>query len=241
MKRLKTMLNTRSKSTLNQQEVKIQRKFLSKMPIHCLHFCFSLLYTCSPIPILALLSASRRYQFWLCYLFCCLYWGILASSLFIFILLAILSFYFLLLAMFDTDYFLLPDNMTFGLLALGFILNSTPYQIVTLENVFNGFLLGVGLFYSIYLLGYFLYQECILGFGDIKLIGAITAWCGVDLLLYILLLSSLLGIVIYIGTYIKTKEHVNKIAFGSCLSFSTLIILGNEITLKSTLLFLNFY
>lgn len=234
------MLNIRFKSAL-KREVKIQRILLKKMITHHLYFYFSLLYTCSPMPILTLLPASRRYQFWFSYLSFCLYWGIFTSSLSLFLLLAILSFYLVLLAIFDADYFLLPDNMTFGLLALGFIINNTSYQIVTLESAFYGFLLSVGLFYSIYLLGYFLYQECVLGFGDIKIIGAITAWCGVDLLLYILLLSTLLGIVIYIGIYIKTKERVNKIAFGSCLSFSTLIIFGSEVTLKSGLLFFTHY
>ncbi|MBG3079769.1 prepilin peptidase [Proteus mirabilis] len=137
-----------------------------------------------------------------------------------------LTFYLLTLSIFDADYFLLPNDLTFWLLFLGLSINYTTYGLVLFHHAFYGFLMGTGLFYGIYLWGYFIYQECVLGFGDVKLFGAIGAWCGFEKLPYILLGASLLGLCVYCIVLITTKEYLNKVAFGSCLSFSTLMVLS---------------
>ncbi|MEB6857674.1 A24 family peptidase [Proteus cibi] len=133
----------------------------------------------------------------------------------------------LILSFFDADYFLLPNTLTYWLIFLGLLCNYTTYGLVPFDHAFYGFLGGVGLFYGIYLWGYLIYQKCVLGFGDVKLFGAIGAWCGVEKLPYILLLGSFLGLSVYFSVLITIKNRIKKVAFGSCLAFSTLMVLGS--------------
>ncbi|MBG5971999.1 MULTISPECIES: prepilin peptidase [Proteus] len=176
--------------------------------------------------LLSLLPKHRRYQLAFSYFAIFLYWISTYNSLNLLIILSILTFYLLTLSFFDSDYFLLPNNLTFWLLFLGLSCNYTTYGLVSFHHAFYGFLIGTGLFYGVYLWGYFIYQKCVLGFGDVKLFGAIGAWCGFEKLPYILLGGSFLGLCVYCSVLITTKEYLNKVAFGSCLSFSTLIVLG---------------
>lgn len=182
---------------------------------------------CLPFSLLSLLPKTRRKQLVISYIIVCLYWFFSISSLSLLILLSILSFYLLILSFFDADYFLLPNTLTYWLIFLGLLCNSTTYGLVPFDHAFYGFLGGVGLFYGIYLWGYLIYQKCVLGFGDVKLFGAIGAWCGVEKLPYILLLGSFLGLSVYFSVLITIKNRIKKVAFGSCLAFSTLMVLGS--------------
>ncbi|MEQ5226517.1 A24 family peptidase [Proteus cibi] len=188
---------------------------------------FIFIKCCLPFSLLSLLPKTRRKQLVISYIIVCLYWFFSISSLSLLILLSILSFYLLILSFFDADYFLLPNTLTYWLIFLGLLCNYTTYGLVPFDHAFYGFLGGVGLFYSIYLWGYLIYQKCVLGFGDVKLFGAIGAWCGVEKLPYILLLGSFLGLSVYFSVLITIKNRIKKVAFGSCLAFSTLMVLGS--------------
>ncbi|MCT8232837.1 prepilin peptidase [Proteus terrae] len=179
-----------------------------------------------PFPLLFLLPKTRRKQLTLSYIIVCLYWFFSINSFSLLIILSVLSFYLLMLSFFDADYFLLPNTLTYWLIFLGLLCNYSVYGLVPFNHAFYGFLGGVGLFYGIYLWGYFICKKCVLGFGDVKLFGAIGAWCGFEKLPYILLLGSFLGLSVYCAVLITTKDHIKKVAFGSCLSFSTLMVLG---------------
>lgn len=181
---------------------------------------------CLPFPLLFLLPKIRRKQLAISYLIICLYWFFSIYLLSLLIILSILSFYLLILSFFDADYFLLPNMLTYWLIFLGLLCNYTVYGLVPFDHAFYGFLGGTGLFYGIYFWGYFICQKCVLGFGDVKLFGAIGAWCGFEKLPYILLLGSFLGLSIYFSVLITIKVRIKKVAFGSCLSFSTLMVLG---------------
>ena len=182
-------------------------------------------YYLLPFSVLSLLSESRQHQLWLTFFWVCLGWSLRFSSFSCVILLSILSFYLLALSFFDADYFLLPDSLTFGLLFWGFLINSTCYGLIPFKASFNGFIASFLLFYSIYLLGYSVYQNSVLGFGDVKLFSALGAWCGLDLLPYILCIASLLGITIYGVLFLTIKIAIKKIAFGPCLAFAALTVL----------------
>ncbi|MCM2367823.1 MULTISPECIES: prepilin peptidase [Proteus] len=181
---------------------------------------------CLPFSLLFLLSKTRCKQLTLSYIIVCLYWLFSINSFSLLIILSVLSFYLLMLSFFDADYFLLPNTLTYWLIFLGLLCNYSVYGLVPFNHAFYGFLGGVGLFYGIYLWGYFICKKCVLGFGDVKLFGAIGAWCGFEKLPYILLLGSFLGLSVYCAVLITTKDHIKKVAFGSCLSFSTLMVLG---------------
>lgn len=181
---------------------------------------------CLPFPLLFLLPKTRRKQLVISYLIICLYWFFSIYLFSLLIMLSILSFYLLMLSFFDADYFLLPNMLTYWLIFLGLLCNYTAYGLVPFDHAFYGFLGGAGLFYGIYFWGYFICQKYVLGFGDVKLFGAIGAWCGFEKLPYILLLGSFLGLSIYFAVLITIKDRIKKVAFGSCLSFSTLMVLG---------------
>lgn len=187
---------------------------------------FMAIKICTFYSLLSLLPKSRRYQLIFSYFVIFLYWVTAINSLSLLIIFSMLTFYLLTLSVFDADYFLLPNDLTFWLLFLGLSINYTTYGLAIFHHAFYGFLMGTGLFYGVYLWGYFIYQKCVLGFGDVKLFGAIGAWCGVEKLPYILLGASLLGLCVYCIVLITTKEYLNKVAFGSCLSFSTLMVLS---------------
>ncbi|SUB99467.1 prepilin peptidase [Proteus penneri] len=191
-----------------------------------LHDFFVFIKFCLPFSLLFLLPKTRRKQLAISYIIVCLYWFVSINSLSLLILFSILSFYLLILSFFDADYFLLPNTLTYWLIFLGLLCNYIAYGLVPFDHAFYGFLGGVGLFYGIYLWGYFICQKCVLGFGDVKLFGAIGAWCGLEKLPYILLLGSFLGLSIYCAVFITTKDRIEKVAFGSCLSFSTLMVLS---------------
>ncbi|WP_368911449.1 A24 family peptidase [Proteus vulgaris] len=181
---------------------------------------------CLPFSLLFLLPKSRRQQLAISYIIICLYWIFSIDSVSLLLILSILSFYLLILSFFDADYFLLPNTLTYWLIFLGLLCNYTAYGLVPFEYAFYGFLGGTGLFYFIYLWGYFICQKCVLGFGDVKLFGAIGAWCGFEQLPYILLLGSFLGLIVYFSVLITINDRIKKVAFGSCLSFSTFMVLG---------------
>ncbi len=205
----------------------LSRSCLIKTPLFSfLTDFFVFIKFCLPFPLLFLLPKTRWKQLTLSYTIVCLYWFFSINSFSLLIILSVLSFYLLMLSFFDADYFLLPNTLTYWLIFLGLLCNYTVYGLIPFNHAFYGFLGGVGLFYSIYLWGYFICQKCVLGFGDVKLFGAIGAWCGFEKLPYILLLGSFLGLSVYCAVLIATKDHIKKVAFGSCLSFSTLMVLG---------------
>lgn len=179
-----------------------------------------------PLSILFLLAKKRCHQFVWSYFITSLYWATSLCSLSLFLTLSVLSFYLLMLSFFDADYFLLPDHLTLLLLIFGVAINMSSYHFIPFYDAFYGFIIGSGLFYSIYLWGYLIYQRCVLGFGDVKLFGAIGMCCGIEKLPYILLLGSFLGVVLYVVIWLTTQEQIKKIPFGSCLAFSTLMVLG---------------
>ena len=179
--------------------------------------------------VFSLLPPSRQHQLWQAYFVISLGWGLRIPVFSYVILLSILSFYLLVLSFFDTDYFLLPDSFTFGLLCWGLVMNSTRYGLISPSASFNGFFAGFMLFYSIYLIGYAVYQNCVLGFGDVKLFSALGAWCGLDVLPYILCIASLFGLVVYSVLFLTVRKSVSKIAFGPCLAFAALIVLFIEL------------
>ncbi|HEJ9414116.1 TPA: prepilin peptidase [Proteus mirabilis] len=175
--------------------------------------------------VLARFPPIRYQQLWRVYLIICLYWSFTISNYSLLILFLLFSFYLLTLSFFDADYLQLPDSLTFWLLFLGLIINLTPYGVISSTCSFYGCLVASLIFYSIHLLGYWIYQETILGFGDVKLFSAIGAWCGIELLPYILFFAALLGIIIYMVIWVFTKVKIKQIAFGSCLAFSAIVVL----------------
>lgn len=105
----------------------------------------------------------------------------------------------------DFDTQLLPDDITLPLLWLGLLFNlSTGFT--DLKSAVIGAISGYLILWSIYWLFKLVTGKEGMGYGDFKLLAAIGAWFGWQLLPAVILLSSVLGAVIGIGLIVLTKR-----------------------------------
>lgn len=117
----------------------------------------------------------------------------------------IFTFAMIALTFIDLDTHLLPDDITLPLLWLGLLYN-LDNGFVPLASAVIGAAAGYLLLWSIYWLFKLVTGKEGMGYGDFKLLAAIGAWFGWQLLPAVLLLSSLVGSVIGIAM-ILLKRH----------------------------------
>jgi len=132
----------------------------------------------------------------------------------------------------DIDHQLLPDKITLPLLWLGLIINSFGI-FTTLPMALWGAVLGYLSLWSVYWLFKLITGKEGMGYGDFKLLAALGAWAGADMLPLIILCSSLIGAIVG-GLLIAFTRHEsqNPIPFGPYLAGAGWIALlwGHEIT-----------
>ncbi len=135
------------------------------------------------------------------------------------------------LTMIDFDTQLLPDSITLPLLWLGLILNS--FGVLTdFESAFWGAVAGYLSLWSVYWLFKLVTGKEGMGHGDFKLLGALGAWLGWQLLPAVILLSSVVGAVVGISLIVfKRQGREVPIPFGPYLAAAGLLCLwfGAEI------------
>ena len=119
------------------------------------------------------------------------------------------------LAWVDLRTFLLPNKVTYPLVALGLFFNTlTPYALCDLQAAWLGALIG---YFALYLINRIYRQfrrQDGLGMGDAKLLAALGSWLGIGSLPLILLVASLLGI---IGGLLWLRHH--KLSSGHVFPF----------------------
>jgi leader peptidase (prepilin peptidase)/N-methyltransferase len=124
------------------------------------------------------------------------------------------------LTMIDLDTYLLPDSITLPLLWLGLILNSFE-TFTDLSSAVWGAVAGYLSLWTVYQLFKLVTGKEGMGFGDFKLLGALGAWMGWQLLPQIILLSSLVGAVIGIALIvIRGRDKNIPIPFGPYLAIA---------------------
>jgi leader peptidase (prepilin peptidase) / N-methyltransferase len=129
------------------------------------------------------------------------------------------------LTMIDVDTQLLPDSITLPLLWLGLIANSFGL-FTTLDSAVWGAVGGYLSLFSVYWLFKILTGKEGMGFGDFKLLGALGAWLGWQMLLQIIMLSALAGAVIGVGMIlIRGRDKNIPIPFGPYLAIAGWIAL----------------
>lgn len=129
------------------------------------------------------------------------------------------------LTMIDADTQLLPDNITLPLLWAGLIANYFGV-FTSLEASLWGAIWGYMSLWLVYQLFKLLTGKEGMGFGDFKLLAALGAWLGWQMLPIIILLSSVVGAVIGIGMIaIKGKDKNIPIPFGPYLAIAGWIAL----------------
>lgn len=123
----------------------------------------------------------------------------------------------------DYDTYLLPDSITLPLLWLGLILNT--FDLFTdLQSAVIGAAAGYLSLWSIFWLFKLLTGKEGMGYGDFKLLAALGAWLGWQLLPVIIVLSSLVGAVIGVAMIVFGGHDRSKpIPFGPYLAAAGLL------------------
>ena len=135
------------------------------------------------------------------------------------------------LAFIDLDTQLLPDDITLPLLWGGLLVNLAD-GFTDIQSAVIGAAAGYLVLWSIYWGFKLATGKEGMGYGDFKLLAAIGAWFGWQMLPLVILLSSLVGAVVGIGLVVAAKQGRNvPIPFGPYLVGGGLIALfwGNQI------------
>jgi len=140
----------------------------------------------------------------------------------------------LALTMIDFDTQLLPDGITLPLVWGGLIVNLWS-TFAPLGDAVIGAVAGYLSLWSIYWLFKLIRGKEGMGYGDFKLLAALGAWLGWQLLPVIVLLSSVVGAAIGIALIVfKGRDHSVPLAFGPYLAIAGAIALFFGQTLIKT-------
>ncbi|MCX8085712.1 MAG: A24 family peptidase [Rhodocyclaceae bacterium] len=137
------------------------------------------------------------------------------------------------LAFIDFDTQLLPDDITLPLLWAGLLIN-LPGTFTTLPSAVIGAAAGYLALWSVYWLFKLVTGKEGMGYGDFKLLAAIGAWLGWQMLPLVILLSSLVGALVGVGLIVLARHGRNvPIPFGPYLAAAGLIALfwGRDLNL----------
>ncbi len=125
----------------------------------------------------------------------------------------------------DLDTYYLPDDITLPLLWLGLLFN-TAGTYTALPSAVIGAVAGYLSLWSVYWVFKWATGKEGMGYGDFKLLAAIGAWLGWQMLPLTILLSSLVGAIIGIGLIIFAGRGRNvPIPFGPYLAIAGMIAL----------------
>lgn len=120
----------------------------------------------------------------------------------------------------DLDTYLLPDDITLPLLWLGLIVNSASL-FTDLPSALWGAVAGYLSLWLVYHLFKLITGKEGMGYGDFKLLAALGAWMGWQMLPQIILLSSLVGAVIGIAmVLLRGRDKNSPIPFGPYLAIA---------------------
>ena len=137
--------------------------------------------------------------------------------------LLVLATVFIPLFFIDAKHQILPDSLTLPLVWIGIIINY--YGVITsLEASVWGAIIGYLSLWSIFWIYKILTKKEGFGYGDFKLLAAIGAWFGYQMLLYTIFASCIIGIFVAIAINLSSKK-TNVIAFGPSIILATIFYL----------------
>ena len=153
------------------------------------------------------------------------FYGISLTS----ILLMILGLSFIIIFFIDLKHFIIPNSITFPMMALGFIKSFDP----NLNSMFPNYVLsllgglfGYGIIWSIIFFYKLIKKKEGMGLGDAKLLGVIGFWFGLKSIPFVIFLSSTIALISVIPDLLKkSKRMSSKIPFGPYIIIGTLVYL----------------
>ena len=155
------------------------------------------------------------------------------------LLLTILSLSFIIIFFIDLKHFIIPNEITFSMMALGFLKSFDPNLNSLFPNYINsliGGLLGYGIIWSIIYFYKQVRKKEGMGLGDAKLFAVIGFWFGWLAIPFIIFLSSILALLSVVPSLLKNLRTMSsQIPFGPYIIIGTLIYLFFENSFKSLL------
>ena len=153
------------------------------------------------------------------------------------ILLMILSLSFIIIFFIDLKHFIIPNEITFSMMALGFLKSFDPNLNSLFPNYINsliGGLLGYGIIWSIIYFYKQVRKKEGMGLGDAKLFAVIGFWFGWIAIPFIIFLSSIIALLSVVPSLLKNSRTMSsQIPFGPYIIIGTLIYLFFENSFKS--------
>ena len=146
------------------------------------------------------------------------------------VLLATLSIFFIIIFFIDLKHYIIPNELTFPLMAIGFLKSFVPNLNQTIfPNYINsliGGIIGYGIIWLIILLYKKIRNKDGMGLGDAKLLAVIGFWFGWISIPFVIFLSSVIALIIVIPDLLKkSKKLSSQIPFGPYIIIATLIFI----------------
>jgi leader peptidase (prepilin peptidase)/N-methyltransferase len=143
----------------------------------------------------------------------------------------LVSFGLLLGTFIDFEHMIIPDRVTWGGMILGLLLSplvpelhNAQTALAGLKSSAVGAAVGFGLLYGVMVVGTWIFKKDAMGFGDVKLMGAIGAFMGWEAVLFTLMISSLIGSGVGISLIIKFgREWQSRIPYGPYIAMAAMI------------------
>ena len=152
-------------------------------------------------------------------------YGISLTSVF----LMILSLSFIIIFFIDLKHFIIPNVLTFSMMALGFIKSFDPNLNPMFPNYINsliGGFFGYGIIWSIIFFYKQIRKKEGMGLGDAKLFAVIGFWFGWISIPFIIFLSSVIALISVVPDLMKnSKKMYTQIPFGPYIILGTIIYL----------------
>ena len=151
----------------------------------------------------------------------------------------ILSLSFIIIFFIDLKHFIIPNEITFSMMVLGFLKSFDPNLNSIFPNYINsliGGLLGYGIIWSIIYFYKQVRKKEGMGLGDAKLFAVVGFWFGWLAIPFIIFLSSVIALLSVVPSLLKNSRTMSsQIPFGPYIITGTLIYLFFQNSFKSLL------
>ncbi len=155
-----------------------------------------------------------------------LFFGITLTTL----LLWILFLSFIIIFFIDIEHFIIPNQITFPLMTIGFLKSFDPNLHFIFPNYINSLIGGIFGYLIIFSIIYFyknLRKKEGMGLGDAKLFAVIGFWFGWISIPFVIFLSSFIALISITPSLLKkTKGMSSEIPFGPYIILATLVFLA---------------
>ncbi|MDD4873223.1 MAG: prepilin peptidase [Kiritimatiellae bacterium] len=131
----------------------------------------------------------------------------------------------------DFEHLIIPDRVTLGGIVSGIILSFAlpslhleDSHIISLLYALLGTLVGGGMLWGLAIFGKMLFHKDAMGFGDVKLLGALGAFLGTKAVFFNVLISSLIGSIAGVSLILAKKQTMqSRIPYGPYIAFAAII------------------